>query len=245
MGVSQSRRQSMRLMIGAAILPTLVMGLPRLARAAGSGFDPPSGPMRLSRTLIRDLPDGAVISVRREWEVRFSPAADGFSVSGRQTAVEVEAPPVLEALRQLEKQRKETNLFPLMLLPSGLIAAGGQEADAELFDLAVAEAAKLINRSALSAGDASVTGKSLAVLQKSVAVLLSRVPHDLFRPGQSHWQDDREVVLPQGQTGTVSVMFNAQMNASGQLMEQSERRIVSTIGTSSRTSSETWELTRA
>ena len=239
-----SRRQSLRAMIGAAVVPALALGFPRLVVAAGGQFDPPAAPMRLTRTLVRDLPDGAEISVKRDWEVRFIRTMAGFSLNGRQIAVEVEAPPALEFLGQLEKKRQESSLFPLALSPNGMIAADGQKPDSELFDLAIAGAAQRISQSALSADSARLTGESLAALQKSATDLISRLPLDLFRPGQLHWQDNRTVALPQGLTGTVSITFDSRLDAVGQLMEQSERRIVSSIGGSSRTSSEIWQLAR-
>lgn len=246
-----TRRKLLQLIAAAAVAPIIALNIPRSAMAAiGGQFDPPITPMLLSRTIVRELPDAAQIVVRRAWEVRFKPTATGFSVSGQQVSVEVEAPPALEFLAQLEEQRQETSLFPLMLSSAGMISSDGPETasdgdDAALLDLAIAEAAGRIEHSKASADAGGTARAFLSALQGSSTRLTSKVPRDLFRPQQSYWQNERTIELPQGLKGTVSVTFDARMNAAGELMERAERRVVSSIGGSSRTSSEVWELGHA
>ena len=239
-----SRRESLRMMTGAAVIPVLALGGPRLALGSEIPFEPPTSPMRLSRTLVRDLPDGAEILVKRCWAVVFAPAAGGFSLSGQQTSVEVETPQSLEFLAQLEKERVEAGLFPMALSPGGMIMAGEQRVASEIFDHAVAAAARQIDGAGLSPDDTRMTAQALSDLQKSAAELTSKVPHDLFRPDQPHWRINRNFDLPNGLSGSVAVTFDARMDAAGQLLEQCERRVISSIGSSSRTSSELWELAR-
>jgi len=254
--VNQSRRQSLRIMAGAAALPALALGWPRLGLGSELRFDPPSWPMRLSRTLVRDLPDGAEILVKRIWAVVFQPVEEGFTLSGQQTSIQVETPPSLKFLAQMEEQRAETGLFPMDLSAGGMIAAGVPRPNSEMFDRAVSAVARQIDRGGqidgggqidrggLSADDTRLTAEALSALQKSAAELTSKLPRDLFHPVQPHWQIDRSIVLPGGLSGSVTVTFDARMDATRQLMEHSERRIVSSIGGTSRTSTERWELAR-
>lgn len=243
--MNQSRRQSLGLIAACAIIPLMAAGLPRRALAQNGTFIPPTGPMRLSRTLVRDLPDGAKIIVRRDWAVAFTAMTDGFSLGGQQTSVEVQTPPALEFLAEMEKKRLETGLLPILLTNAGTIAIGEPTSPSDDFDRAVKAVARQIDLSQLAPDDARNARQTLSALHKSAAQLTSMVPHDLFRPAQTHWQMERTVDLPNGMSGSVAVTFSARMDATGQLMERCERRIVSSIGPSSRTSTDAWELAPA
>lgn len=237
-----SRRQSLRLMMGAAMLPAMGMGFPLRAVAKGERFVPPAGPMRMSRTLLRDLSDGAEIVVRREWEVRFGRALDGYTVTGDQLSVEVQAPPTLQFLARIEKDREEAGLFPLSVTLNGMIADSSEPSEQPSFDLAIERTVERINKSDLSADKVRMSRQALSELQKTAAEFTTRVPRDLFRPQQLHWREDRKVNLPRGQTGPISVVFDARRNAATELMERTERQVISPLAGSSRTSSEIWEL---
>ena len=244
-----TRRQTLRFVTAAAVIPALAVVLPRLTMAAESGrFSPSTAPMLLSRQIIRELPDGAQIVVKRVWRVRFAPTATGFSVIGQQVAVDVKAPPALEFLAKLEEQREETNLLPLTLSAAGMITANSNlavidMANDELVQRAITGAAERIEGIELGPNAEGLDQKFLSSLQGSGAELASKVPRDLFHPQQSYWQDEHEIDLPQGLTGTVLVIFEARMNAAGDCMERVERRVISSVGKSMRTSSEIWELT--
>ncbi len=151
---------------------------------------------------------------------------------------------MLETLARLEKSRLETGLFPMSVLPDGTIAAGEQNPDAVWFDRAVGEAARQIESAMMPASEEEKVMDALATLHRSATGLAGKVPRDLFRPQPLHWRTDRDVALPGGLSGTISVSLAARMGPSGQLTERSERQIVSTIGDSRRTSSETWSLER-
>lgn len=156
----------------------------------------------------------------------------------------MDTPPSLQFLAKIEQERIETGLFPITLSSGGMITTGEQNPSSEAFERAVMAAARHINQAALAADDARLTIEALSALQKSASELTSNLPSDLFRPRQPHWRVDRNIDLPNGLSGNVEVTFDARMDAAGQLMEHCERRIVSSIGGSSRTSSEMWELAR-
>ncbi|MXP44493.1 hypothetical protein [Allopontixanthobacter sediminis] len=242
--MSQSRRQSLRLIAGAAIMPLMAGAFPRIAAAAENPFDPPAIPMLLSRTVLRDLPDGAQISVHRSWEVRFERERDGFSVNGSQISVEVDAPPTLLALAQMEQSREEIGLFPMVLSTDGTVIGGEESPGSIWFDRAVSETAEQIEAARIPGTEAEKVLGALSALHRSATGLTGKVPRDLFRPRSLEWQLDRTMDLPGGLSGTIAVLFNARLDAAGGLMERCERQIVSTIGGSSRTSSEIWNLAR-
>ncbi|MDZ4308510.1 hypothetical protein [Allopontixanthobacter sp.] len=241
----QSRRESLRLIAGAAAMPMLAAVFPRFASAAVRAFDPPASPMNLTRTVLRDLPGGTRITVRRSWEVRFSRVEDGFSLTGRQISVDVDVPPRLQALAQMEQSREETGLFPMILSPDGVITGGEENPDSTWFDRAVGKAAEQIEGARMPEAETERIMAALSALQSSATGPTGKVPRDLFRPQPLQWQVNRDVELPGGLSGTIAVLFDARMDAAGQLMAQSERRILSAVGGSSRTSSEIWALGRS
>ncbi len=152
---------------------------------------------------------------------------------------------MLEFLAKLKKERIETGLFPIELSAVGMIVTGQQWPTSEAFDRAIKDAAQHIGRYELPADYERLTIDALFALQKSGAELTSNLPSDLFCPRQPHWRIDRNVDLPNGLWGSVEVNFSARIDAAGQSMKRCERRIVTSIGGSNRTSSEMWELARA
>src|SRR5688572_7537209 len=90
------RRALLGLAGAAAALPLFRTG--SAAAQPASRFAPPSGPMRYTRRLERELVDGARLVVSRGFAVRFVPEADGFRVDGEQVDSAVDAPAALDAL---------------------------------------------------------------------------------------------------------------------------------------------------
>ncbi len=227
---------------GAALVPLLAGNRSASAQIAGGRFNPPAGPMRLTRQLSRQLADGAQIVIERTWEVQFRNQAAGYSLDGRQVAVEVSAPHSLEMLARIERDRTESGLFPIELDRNGLISADAETGSLAPIDQAVSQARKRIEASGLSTKAAADARQFLAYLQKSAADLSSQMPGDLFHPVRPNWQENRTIRLPHGQTGSVSVSFTAITNPEAGLMERAQRIIVTEIGEASRTSRENWKL---
>jgi len=243
--LAKTRRQSLQLIAGSALLPALAGGWPLAARAAAASFNPPTTAMNLTRKIVRELADGAMISVARQWLVRFvhdTSKPSGFTVTGRQISVDVIAPTALEFLAKIERQKIEDGLFPMKLGPEGLILSDQNEPDPVLIDRAATLALARINATQLGSHDGKDARQFLTTLQQSAAQLISKLPRDLFRPRQTNWQHERDITLPGGQIGKVSVLFSAQMDAAGGIMQHAQRSIITSIGNASRTSDETWTL---
>ena len=90
----------------------------------------PQGPQILSRQLTRSLSNGNQIKVTRSWQVQFARANQNvpgqIAITGVQISSEVEAPPSLNQLAAIERQRPTDGMWPIMLTPSGLILAAGR-----------------------------------------------------------------------------------------------------------------------
>ena len=106
----------------AALVPVVTAQSPFAAAAeVPKAFSPPSTPMVLSRTVIRELADGKQIVVKRSFRVQFVPAADGFVLTGTPITVSVDVPPLLARLGELERQRSDMGPFPLAIDSAGMI----------------------------------------------------------------------------------------------------------------------------
>ena len=93
--------------------------------AEAAGFRAPGEPMRLTRVLERELGDGAKVTVTRTWRVRFVAHAAGYTVEGEQIAAEVDAPPRLAVLAEVERKNPHAGPFPIALDQAGLIVGEG------------------------------------------------------------------------------------------------------------------------
>jgi hypothetical protein len=97
------------------------------AMAETAAFSPPEGPVTLTRTVRRALPDGKEVVATRSYELRITRddkgPNGGYRVEGRLLSADVQAPPSLEALAAIERKRSDDGLFPFRLDARGLIAA--------------------------------------------------------------------------------------------------------------------------
>lgn len=219
-------------------LPLLGLPVGLSARNRSASF--PSAPIRLTRILERGLGDGKALIVTRVWECRFSRVATGARIEARQVDVDVVAPPVLSALADFEAKREVTGLFPMSLDESGLIVDwSGQETSV---DRAVDLARRELAHGQLTASEKQNAARYIAEMGRIAAELVSKVPRDLFFPETGTREEQRELELPGGSKGRYELTIAASAQGSGGLLKQSERRIVTRIGQSSRVSRETWSV---
>src|SRR5690606_13311421 len=130
---------------------TAAVAFPLVAGRAWAGprFVPPAGPMLYSRRLERGLGDGAKIVVVRDFMIRFVPEGRGYRIEGNQVGVVVEAPESLARFAQLERERVEASLFPLLLDGSGRIIFQAAGPPTPQLDAALAEALSRLDRQRL------------------------------------------------------------------------------------------------
>ena len=215
--------------------------------AAALAFRPPAGPMLLSRTLRRDLADGKAVITTRRYRVSFTPNASGWRVDGELVGCEVDAPPALAMLAEIERKRRDEGLFPLTLDRNGLIVPASPPADSpgqgrDSVEQAIgATLAQLKANPPAAAVGAPIAGflQQLQVLAAQAA--LTRWPVTLFLPG-SESRDERRFTLPDGSEGTVTAEVSNAPAPGLATMGRATRRVVTRIGEDSRTSREEWSL---
>ena len=125
MSACKTRRGTICLAGSAAVMALAAFSTPAPASEQRSApFNPPMSPLLLTRSLHRPLPDGKAVVTRRSYEVRISRNAGGFIVEGRLIDCQVEAPPSLAAIAEIERRRPDNGLFPIMLDHRGMILGG-------------------------------------------------------------------------------------------------------------------------
>ena len=236
------RRGIIRFALSAALLPALSSQTARAAMGQTRTISPPSGPMIYRRSVLRTLPDGLVLTVERSFTVQFAPMANGYRLTGTQASAQVSAPPSLDAFARLEEQRVEQGVFPLLLDGTGLIVGAPSVPRAQ----EVAEALAVLEARMGYAGKPPQSDDEMAQIARSLhdsgTQIGSHLPPDLFAPVDEDWQEQREIALPWGDTGSVLVEFDARRDSATGLMREATRAVTTRLGEDSRRATETWEL---
>ncbi len=157
--------------------------------------------------------------------------------------VSVECPPSLQALAEIERSRPDTGMFPIRLDAAGMIAGGQPAAAGEAIDRAADLAARQIGASGLVAIDMLQAQAFIRQMRDRPAA--SQWPADLFRPGASHRSETREVPLPGGQTGHVTIEIAANSAGHGGLLASLERTVTTDLAGDKRVTREQWTLGKA
>lgn len=239
--MSGDRREFLGLAGAALLLP---LGDP--APAQSRSFAPPAGPMRYTRRLHREMVRGGAIEAERFFTLSFVPHPRGYRIEGYESAPpQVSGPAAVEAFLRLERERHETGLFPLSLDRAGQIIGESSRAGSLQLDRAIEEALHRIANSSLDIDDQAAARTFLAGMQQAAASLIAAPPADLFHPPSGSLGEQREVAMPGGGTGTVSVTFTASADPATGLMRGAERLVLTRLGESERRTSERWTLSPA
>lgn len=230
------RRSLLRVAAAAVALSAIPL------HAQSARFAPPATPMLYSRRLERGLPGGARLVVGREFAVRFVPEGTGFRVDGEQVGVAVEAPEQLAELARLERERKETGLFPLTLDAGGGIRGGSALLDTAKLDEAVRAVVTRIDAGEHTPAERAALREFVDAVHRSAGALLTELPHDLFAPERSPREETRAIALPGGDQGKVRVSFTAERDPATGLMRAARREVVTDVAGDLRRSVESWTL---
>lgn len=233
------RRALLRLAAGALLLP--FASAAARAHAPRARFAPPHGPMRYTRRLERGLADGKSLVVSRAFEIRFVHQPSGFRVEGKQMEVEVDAPEALAAFARIEREREEQGLFPIMLDADGLIAGTAAPMSAQL-DEAVREAVARIDSRQHDPAERATLLQFIGAVHQSAGRLVTELPRDLFAPPASPRTESREIALPGGGAGEVTVTFAAAADPATGLMRQAVRAVLTQLEGDERRTVENWSL---
>ncbi|MFM5906614.1 MAG: hypothetical protein ACKOPO_03345 [Novosphingobium sp.] len=200
--------------------------------------------MILTRELRRTITPGKDVISRRSYAIRFVRDGAGWRVEGSLANTEVEAPQELAMLASLEKARKDEGLFPLRLDAHGMIVSQQGARDQASSQQAQATVTSSVRAIPMTDEDKSVAARMVSRITAQSNAVGGNWPADLFRPLGGPRSHVREVPLPDGKHGRVTVTMQANPDSRG-LMEQFERRVLTELGGTSRMSQETWRLTGA
>jgi hypothetical protein len=206
-----------------------------------AAFAAPAGPIVLTRELRRTIGRNKQIVTRRSYEIRFVPEGGGWRVDGTLISSEVEAPAELAELAALEKARKDVGLFPLTLDSQGLIVAQRAPTDAVATDKARIVANKAVEKIDMTSTDKTVAKQMIQTIATQSQASGGNWPVDLFRPPVEPVIDVRNIPLPGGNQGRVTVTMRARPASTGGL-RQLDRRVLTEIDGTSRLSEETWSM---
>lgn len=227
-----------------ALMPFAALAWPTGVASAGwRGAAVPTGLFVLARTLTRGLSGGAAIVVTRRWRIGFAADRNGLRVAGEQIFADVSAPPSLASLAAIESARDESGLFPMTLDHQGLIRQLGADGDGAALVRALDTGRALVMAMPISAADRRDADAFMARLAALSAEAVSRLPSDLLFPRAGSDTTSRELALPGGGTGSVTVRTTASACPDSGLLRASERLVLTRIEKNERSSSERWTLT--
>ena len=206
------------------------------------GFAPPATQLLLTRTLHRPLPGGKAIVTRRSYAVRFIREGAGYRVEGQLVSAQVDAPPALAALAEIERTRPDNGLFPIQLDDQGRIVGGGSLLDTGALDRAAVVAAEAIGGSGLPALD-------MLQAQAFVKQLRNRAPRtqwptDVFHPATGKRSETRVVPLPGGEQGNVTIEIEGRGRGQGGQLALLDRVVTTDLAGDTRVTREQWQLSR-
>lgn len=238
--IAVDRRMILR-SIGATLAAGSGLALAARARAVSASIVVPQRSFVLRRELERGLAHGDSLLVVREWRARFEQSERGTLVEGSQVSCTVDAPAVLEPIAAIERDRIEAGPFPARLDMNGRIIDDRSVARGAGAGDAVQAAFAVLERLGTPNAEMREAREYLGRLAEASGRIISAIPPDLFFPVVGEASERRELALPDGTMGEVSVKIAVRAGAGG-LLESFDRRIVTRIGDDTRNSRETWRL---
>ena len=240
-GAGRSLRAA--LLVGCAFAFASAASAERAAAPAPSTtFSAPEGPVILTRELRRAVGRDKYIITRRSYEIRFVRDGKGWRVDGTLIGSEVEAPAGLAELAALEKARKDEGLFPLTLDSQGLIVAQHAPSDTVAAGKARVVASAAVEKINMTSADKAVAKEMIQRIATQSQASGGSWPVDLFRPPAEPVVNVRDLPLPDGKQGRVTVTLQASPRQAGHL-RRLDRRVLTEIDGTSRLSVESWSMT--
>lgn len=203
----------------------------------------PANWMTLCRIIERELGDGRMLMVKRDWRVAFARDGIGAQISGQQIAVDVDAPEKLASLAAIERSRSTEGMFPITLSAEGLIQSAGRYTESDDIEAAVKEAEAILEQRGFGRDEAARRMRYIAQLQHASGSLLDQLPPDLFFPRNQSVTTVRPVELPGGAEGAFEMTYTAKTAPGVPWLESSERKVITRVGNDERLSREIWMLT--
>lgn len=209
-------------------------------------FPAPKGPMLLTRELHRSLFDGKELVVTRHYRITFVPTRHGFEISGTLEKSEALAPPRLEALARMERERADTLLFPIVLDKAGRIVAPDDQSASGVAPsekpLAEALAQGLLNGAGLPSMQQGQARGFVESLFAAQGPAISPWPEWLFRPGDQPQMASEKLDLGEGKSGKVTISLTPSAVEPCGVMRRVERTVETEVGQQRRRTQEIWML---
>lgn len=233
------------LLTGATVLlPALApVGLAQAVAADPvARFAPSAEQLVLSRTVIRELSDGKQIKVTRRYAVQFAPVEQGFRLDGRLVDVNVEVPPLLKSLGEIERRREDVAMFPVLVDTNGSILAGSGTGTTDRLarDQMTSQALSVMQRSGMPPQNLELGTRFVA--QAMQAHPGSPWPVDLFQVGPGEHRQSRVVPLAGGKEGRIEVVTRVGALLPCGLPQSVERTVVTMLAGTKRVSREVWSF---
>lgn len=228
------------LQLGGTLAASTAIGWPAIASATPRTIVIPTRAFILRRELERGLARGASLLVTREWRGRFEREQGQTTALGEQISCTVDAPAVLEPIAAIERDRIAPGPFPARLDRQGRMRDAG-EAPATDRSAAVQAAMAVLAQQGTSEEELREARADLDRLAEASGAIIGEPPPDLFFPLPGKASERRELALPGGQSGEVTVELSASAGPGG-LLEHFERTIMTRIGDDTRKSRESWSL---
>ncbi len=225
---------------GALLWAAMAAAVP--AHASATAYSPPASELLLTRTLQRPLADGKQVVTRRSYEVRIVRDGGGYRVDGILVDCQVDVPPSLHMLAEIERNRRDDGLFPIRLDADGMIIDKMQDASAQAIETATSVGAEQIGVSPLSRADKQQAMGFLSQLQSQSG--RTSWPADTFHPRSGVRTDQRELVLPGGAGGFVTITIESGRGMALGELSSLRREVTTDIGGDKRTTLEEWTLRR-
>ncbi|MWV26385.1 hypothetical protein [Aurantiacibacter rhizosphaerae] len=245
------RRRVLQLAIAAAVTPALVASGAQGAtpgdlagQLPGRLIAPPPVPMRYTRSVARELVDGAFFSVTREFRVYFTGFAGGFMLHGQQTGASVDAPAKLAEFAALEEGRDESGMFPIALDPFGqIVSAAIANSPENALRQAVAMALDRLSAQPIGTDERAEFSRFFSAMQQAGQNVTAYLPTDLFAPVTRSRRDAQDIAFPDGLLGTVETVFECDWDSGTGLMQQARRDVLTHVDSTRRATFESWSLT--
>lgn len=221
-----------------------MIAAPLLADDAARAFKPPPGKLILTRTVVRALPDGKQILIRRSYAITIRAAGEGFRAEGHIAAIKVEVPPKLEPIAAVERGRWIDDPFPITLGRDGqILSVTTSPAEAATRAQGAEASIKVLRNEQLDPAERRRREAFVTALARTGTGTLW--PADLFNPPEDHTEAERALTLPDGRTGTVVTRTTVSGRFPGGVPRRFERLVTTQLDGHDSASTETWTVTEA
>lgn len=225
---------------GIALAAPLLPAAAAEPAAAASSFQPPEGPVLITRTVVRGLFDGKEVRAARSYLVWFRPDGDGWRLEGELRSVTVDVPPALEQFASLERNRTEPGFFPILLDPTGRIRPRTAPPLGDGARATAAAVGEMLIAGALTSSNARNQANTMLTQVIMAGNGGTAWPDDLFHPDRAESVQARDIALPDGSRGTIKIALHSEGRSAGSLPARFERTVTTELGGTRRTSREIW-----